>query len=220
MESLARIELAGIHRVLGEPDAAARELEHAELLAEETGSISARALIAAAKGDRLLDAGDVESAEASYVAAADAFAEAGMSARLAWALNFVSDARRRRGDLAGAEEALRAALRAVVPVGERGYRVESERRLAELLVERGRLDEAERMAIAARRTVGAHDVWSQASSAYALALVRERQGRVEEAEILLRGALDVLEPTSVGGGRLEQQIRELLEAAAAVTAAE
>jgi hypothetical protein len=46
------------------------------------------------------------------------------------------------------------------------------------------------------------------------------EGRRDEAEALLRGALDVLEGTDFAGGALESQIRAQLEQAAAVTAAE
>jgi tetratricopeptide (TPR) repeat protein len=173
--------------------------------------LSPRALIAAAKGDRLVDAGDLAAAEEAYQTAVELFTEAGMSARVAWALNWVADVRVLRGDLSGAEEALRTALRTVVPLHERGYRVESERRLAEILLQRGRLVEAEQMAEAARRTVGDQDVWSQSSSAFALALVRERQGRLDEAETLLEQALELLLPTDFAGGRLERQIRESVE---------
>jgi class 3 adenylate cyclase len=211
LESLARIELSHAHRALGDAEDSNRELARAEELAAEAGMLSPRALIAAAKGDRLVDAGDLPAAEAAYQAAVDLFAEAGMSARVAWALNWVADVRVLRGDLAGAEEALRTALRTVMSLNERGYRVETERRLAEILLERGRVVEAEQMAEAARRTVGEQDVWSQASSAFALALVRERQGRLDEAERLLADALELLRPTDFADGRMERRMREALE---------
>ncbi|HEY3182275.1 MAG TPA: AAA family ATPase [Gaiellaceae bacterium] len=211
LESLARIELSHTHRALGDREASNRELARAEQLAADVGTLSPRALIAAAKGDRLVDAGDLAAAEAAYQTAVDLFAEAGMSARVAWALNWVADVRALRGDLSGAEEALRIALRTVAPLHERGYRVEAERRLAEVLLERGRLVEAEQMAEAARRTVGDQDVWSQASSAFALALVRERQGRLDEAETLIGDALELIRPTDFAGGRMEQRMREVLE---------
>jgi hypothetical protein len=102
-------------------------------------------------------------------------------------------------------------LRTVAPQRERGWRVETERRLAQILVGRGRVAEAEQMAEAARRTVGDHDVWSQASSALALALVRERQGRDEEAAALLQSATELLAPTTFAGGRLDRDIRAALE---------
>jgi predicted ATPase/class 3 adenylate cyclase len=218
LESLARIELSSILRQVGDREGATREFANAERLAAEAGTLSPRAYLAAARGQRLLNAGDAADAEAAYKEAAETFMEAGTPARVAWALNHLSEARIMRGDLAGAEEALRTALRAVVPLHERGYRCESERLLAEVLVRRGRLKEAEQMAEAARRTVGEHDVWSQASSAYALALVREQQGREDEAADLLRDASEALEPTTFAKGRLDLQIRDALERVSAATA--
>ena len=56
----------------------------------------------------------------------------------------------------------------------------------------GRVDEAERFALAARETVGPHDISSLASTAMSLGLVRAAQGRDEEAEELLRQAYDTI----------------------------
>ena len=50
----------------------------------------------------------------------------------------------------------------------------------------GRVDEAERFALAARETVGPHDISSLATTAMSLGLVRAAQGRDDEAEELLR----------------------------------
>ena len=50
----------------------------------------------------------------------------------------------------------------------------------------GQVDEAERFALAARETVGPHDVTSLATTTMSLGLVRAAQGRDEEAEELLR----------------------------------
>ena len=62
--------------------------------------------------------------------------------------------------------------------------------LAQVLVERGKLDEAERVALEARETVGPEDAVSQLTTAMALGVVRAAQGRDEEAERLLRSAVD------------------------------
>ena len=55
-----------------------------------------------------------------------------------------------------------------------------------MLLDEGRVDEAERYALEARETVGPHDVTSLATTTMALGLVRAAQGRDEEAEELLR----------------------------------
>ena len=76
------------------------------------------------------------------------------------------------------------------PLEDRGTLCESQRLLADALVDQGRLDEAERFALEAIETVGPHDVSSQASTRFSLAFVRVGQGRDEEAEALLRDAWD------------------------------
>jgi tetratricopeptide (TPR) repeat protein len=79
------------------------------------------------------------------------------------------------------------------PLGDRGVLVESQRMLAQVLLEQGKLDEAERVALEARETVGPTDVTSRATTRLALALVRAKQGRGEDAEMLLREAVEILE---------------------------
>src|SRR4029453_191189 len=69
------------------------------------------------------------------------------------------------------------------------------RGLAELLLERGRVEEAERFALEARETVGPLDVTSRATTAGSLAQVRAAQGRDEEAEALFREALATVAET-------------------------
>ena len=54
-----------------------------------------------------------------------------------------------------AEETLREAIRLLKPIQDRGTLVESQRLLAQVLLDQGRLDEAERFALEARETVGA-----------------------------------------------------------------
>ena len=92
----------------------------------------------------------------------------------------------RRGDLEEAERLFRDAIRILKPLGERGHLCENQRMLAQVLVERGKLDEAERVALEARETVGPEDAVSQLTTAMALGVVRAAQGRDEEAERLLR----------------------------------
>jgi tetratricopeptide (TPR) repeat protein len=83
----------------------------------------------------------------------------------------------------------------------------------ELLVSQGRIDEAERFALAARETVGPHDVTSLATTTMSLGLVRAAQGRDEEAEELLRQAYDTLAETEH-----RQHQCELLQALGSVPA--
>jgi ATP/maltotriose-dependent transcriptional regulator MalT len=57
-----------------------------------------------------------------------------------------------------------------------------------VLVQQGKVEEAERLALAARQTVGPQDSTSLATTAMALGMVRAAQGRDEEAEELMREA--------------------------------
>jgi ATP/maltotriose-dependent transcriptional regulator MalT len=76
------------------------------------------------------------------------------------------------------------------PLGDRGYLCESQRILAEVLLGQGKVEEAERLALEAMQTVGPADVTSLATTRTALGLVRAAQGRDDEAEALLREAVE------------------------------
>jgi tetratricopeptide (TPR) repeat protein len=99
------------------------------------------------------------------------------------------------GNLDKAEKLLRESIRLLAPMRERGTLCESQRYLAQLLLEQGRIDEAEKYALVGRETVSAEDAASRATTRVALAQVRAAQGRNEEAETLFSEALEI-----VGGG--------------------
>ena len=86
--------------------------------------------------------------------------------------------------------------------------------LAEVLIRRNHIAEAERIALEAVETVGEHDLSSRATTTMALGLVRAAQGRDEEAEALLLEALEVIESSGFLAleswvlSRLEQFLRE------------
>ena len=80
----------------------------------------------------------------------------------------------------------------LAPMQERGTLCEAQRLLSQLLVEQGRIDEAEKYALASRETVSAEDVGSRATTRLALAQVRAAQGRHDEAESLFREAIDIV----------------------------
>ena len=123
--------------------------------------------------------------------ALDLFNEAGRSwgiahtskalARLAWR----SDEPKR------AEKLLRESIRVLAPLQQRGSLCESQRLLSQLLLAQGRVDEAEKYALAARETVSAEDLTSRATTRVALAEVRAEQDRDDEAETLFREAVEI-----------------------------
>ena len=69
---------------------------------------------------------------------------------------------------AAAERRFRDAIRILKPLEDRGTLCESQRGLAQVLVARGKIDEAERYALEARETVGPHDTISRATTRMAL----------------------------------------------------
>jgi tetratricopeptide (TPR) repeat protein len=110
-------------------------------------------------------------------------------------LNFAAWTARHKGDTARAERLFRESIRILAPLEDRATLCETQRGLAELLLAQGRVDEAERFALAARETVGPADVSSLATTTMSLGLVRAAQGRDDEAEELLRQAEDTIAPT-------------------------
>ena len=129
-------------------------------------------------------------------------------------LNELAWAAEQQEDYAKAERLLREAIRLLKPLEDRGALCESQRQLAEVLIRRNHLDEAERIALEAVGTVGEHDVSSRATTTMTLGLVRAAQGRDADAEALLREALAMVEETGFCGietwvmSRLEEFLRE------------
>ena len=71
----------------------------------------------------------------------------------------------------------------------------AQRLLAQLLLEHGRIDEAEKYALASRETVSAEDISSRATTRLALAQVRAAQGRDADAESLFQEAVHIVRET-------------------------
>jgi tetratricopeptide (TPR) repeat protein len=118
------------------------------------------------------------------------FTEAGAVLDQGRSLNHLAELVMKQGDYDRAERLAREAIRLLKPLGDRGYLCESQRILAQILVHEGKLDEAERYALDAIETVGPDDILSLTTTRTALGLVRAAQGRVGEAETLLRDAVD------------------------------
>jgi ATP/maltotriose-dependent transcriptional regulator MalT len=122
----------------------------------------------------------------------------------------------RRGDDVTAERLYRESTRILLPMGDRAFLCEVERRLAQLLVRTGRVEEAERLALSALETVGPEDATSLITTTMALGVVRAAQGRDEEAEQLMRQAVEAaasfklfaIEPLSTFSQFLKERGRE------------
>jgi class 3 adenylate cyclase/tetratricopeptide (TPR) repeat protein len=208
-ESEASDELASVYLARLELDRAAPLVEQAILLAEQSGSAEARGRALRFAGQLHLQRGELEDAAAALEGAREHLSEAGAAWALGRTLNFAAWVARHQGDLTRSERIFRESIRLLATLEDRATLCESQRSLAELLLAEGRVDEAERFALAARETVGPHDVTSLATTAMSLGLVRAAQGRDEEAEELLREAYDTISTTLHRSGQ-----RETLEALA------
>ena len=85
---------------------------------------------------------------------------------------------------------MRESVRILKRVGDRGHLCEAQRFLSQILVARGKVDEAERLALQAIESVGPEDQLSVWTTRMALGVVRAAQGRDSEAEQLLRDSVE------------------------------
>jgi len=195
LESLALAELAAAHIARLEISKAEEVLDTAARLAAVSGSLSAQALVTRVRASTLLRRGRFDEAAATFRAARDLFDEIGAVPDGARMRQLEGVATWRAGDVERAEQLVREAVRTLLAVQERGTIVEAQRTLAEIVLAQGHVEEAERWALSAVETVGMQDMLSRSNVRMVLGLVRAAQGRDDEAERLLREALDMLAET-------------------------
>ena len=188
LQSGVLLELNDVYNARLETERAHEPLALAIELAGTGGSPTTRGWILRASGRQAALEGRFVDAEAALEEARAIFSESGATLTLARTLNWLGVVLWDTRDLHGAEETLREAIRLLKPIQDRGTIVESQRLLAQVLLDQGRLEEAERFALEARETVGAGDISSRSTTRLALGLVRAAQGRDDEAERLLREA--------------------------------
>ena len=159
-------------------------------LAEQSGGVLVRAAVLQRVGMLSQLEGDFETAEKSFLDALALYEEVGFAAGTAWAHKHLGSLDWKRDDVDEAEQHFRESIRILKKLGDRAYLCESQRALAELLVQRGKVEEAERFALEARETVGPQDAMSQITTTFSLGVVRAAQSRDDEAETLMRSALE------------------------------
>jgi class 3 adenylate cyclase/tetratricopeptide (TPR) repeat protein len=191
-EAKAALQLAGIHIGRMEEDKAEPLIDHALELAEHSGSIVARAGAYSSKANLLAVRGEYEQASGWYTKALELYRETASAQEIAWTSRQLGILAWRSGNVERAEKLLRESIRLLAPMRERGTLCESQRYLAQLLLEQGRIDEAETFALAARETVSPEDTVSRATTRIALAEIRAAQGRADEAESLFASALEIV----------------------------
>src|SRR5439155_2779646 len=177
LETLAAQGLAMSYLTRLELERADELIRRALTLAEESGSIRARAAALASAGSLHLLREENDEAEASYAEARRLFDELGVAQYAAHARMMLARVAERRGDDDSAERLYRESMRILRPLGDRAFLCEVERRLAQLLVRTGRVEEAERLALSALETVGPEDATSLITTTMALGVVRAAQGR-------------------------------------------
>jgi tetratricopeptide (TPR) repeat protein len=182
--------LASSHLWAFEFDPAEELATEAHRLAEESGGIVPRGQALHILANVAEMRADPDRAVELYERAIALFAEAGAVLDHARTLNHLAELLMHEGDDERGEQLAREAIRMLKPLGDRGYLCESQRILAEILVHQDKIEEAERYATEAIQTVGRHDASSIPTTRTTLGLVRAAQGRDEEAETLLREAVD------------------------------
>src|SRR5262249_57798940 len=101
------------------------------------------------------------------------------------------------GDPSAAVRALKESYEALDRMGERSFLSTIAGLLAQALYELGEYDEAEVYSRASADAAAADDVLSPALRGSSLAKIRAREGDLGRAELLLREALRIVEPTDL-----------------------
>jgi tetratricopeptide (TPR) repeat protein len=175
------------------------DFDGAEKLLGELGpagdGVLERAQTARAEGSLRRLQGRLAEAIEDFEEARALFLDAGLAGEAAWVGVLRGWIALVDGDTRGAEHEFRHAVRVFTSNEDHGHLCEAQRALAEVLLETGQVDEAERYALAARSLVSGHDLTSTSSTTRTLGLVRAAQGRYDEAERLLREALSLLDGT-------------------------
>jgi len=147
LQTIAAQALAQTHIVRFELDEAEVLLARALELAGESGSMRARAGAALAYAWFLIVKGELDAAETLLDEVRLTSVELGVEPVAAAALAKLGWIARRRGDHRRAEKLLREALRIVAARGDRGALPDLKAGLATTLVDVGKVDEAERLAL-------------------------------------------------------------------------
>jgi tetratricopeptide (TPR) repeat protein len=193
LQTIAAQSLAHSHVLRLELDEAERLLTRALELSGESGSPRARIGTTITYGTFLMVKGELDAAETVFEEVRTTAAELGIGSSEAAALQKLGKLARVRGDHKRAEKLLRETVRMTTARGGRAILPEYQAALALTLVDVGKLEEAERLALEARENVVRQDPQGVIVTTVALGAVRAAQGHDEEARELLGGALELAE---------------------------
>jgi tetratricopeptide (TPR) repeat protein len=183
---------------LGKSRLVALELDEAELLitramelAGESGSVRARMGATLSYGWFLRLKGELDAAETVLEEVRATAEELGLEATVAAALLKLGWIARGKGELRQSEKLFREAVRLTSGRGDLGLLPDYQAALSTTLVELGKIDEAEGLALEAAAHAVPEDTACQVFALTALAGVRAAQERDDEAEEAFRTAIEL-----------------------------
>ena len=189
LQTLAAQALAGAHLIALELDEAELLITRALELAGESGSVRARMSATLVYGWFLRLKGELDAAETVFEEVRSTAEELGIEPMVAGALLKLGWLARGKGDLRRSEKMFREAVRVISARGDRGLLPDYQAALATTLVDLGKVDEAERLALEAVAHAVPEDTMCRIFATTALASVRAAQQRDAEAEELFLSAI-------------------------------
>jgi class 3 adenylate cyclase/Tfp pilus assembly protein PilF len=185
LQTIAAQALAQARMVALELDEAELLITRALELAGESGSVRARMSATLSYGWFLRLKGELDAAETVLEEVRATAEELGAEPTIAAALLKLGWIARRKGDLRRSERLFREAVRLTSVRGDRGVLPDYQAALATTLVELGKVDEAERLALDAAANAVPEDTSCKIFAMTAIASVRAAQQRDDEAEEIL-----------------------------------
>ena len=207
-EAEALALLARIHGQRGDAERWGRLLAEAGELAERGPSRLTRARVDRSLGSFLSLAESGDQAEELLRSAANVLEEFGDRQSHYVALIHLGDMYGGRDQWAEALELYERGLEQVLE--HVGFRPEAQRRVAQAHLELGNVAEADRVAQAAVAVTGKGDYATLSSTRMVLGLVREAQGKLDEAEQLLREAMSTIGRTDYNPWEEQLALAEFL----------
>jgi class 3 adenylate cyclase/Tfp pilus assembly protein PilF len=189
LQTIAAQALAQLHLGRLEFDEAELLITRALELAGESGSVRARVSTTLSYGKFLLAKEELDAATTVFEEVRATAVEIGLEHLVAHALAYLGWTALRRGDTKAAEKHVRESVRITSARGDRGMLPEIQALLVHVLLDSGKLDEAERYALEAQVSTSGEDPSATIAVATALGAVRAAQRRDEEAEALFLQAL-------------------------------
>jgi Tfp pilus assembly protein PilF len=189
LQTIAAQALVQLHLGRLELDEAELLITRALELAGESGSVRARVSTTLSYGKFLLAKDEIDAAETVFEEVRTTAVELGLEHLVAHAHGYLGWTALRRDDVKRAEKHVREAVRITTSRGDRGMLPEIQALLACTLADAGKLDEAERYALAAQENVSSEDPSAVVSVTTALAVVRAGQRVDGEAEELFESAI-------------------------------